>query len=371
MPPSKPSAGIAELSVPLPQRFSTVEIKAKADGELGRSYVTRTRLALVLGVLTLLLGAVVAIAVSFGSVQISVLRAMRDGASPDHAIFFTARVPRVVMGLIVGAVLASVGAALQALVRNPLAEGGILGISGGAALGAILALIFGAHFGSTELLVPLCAFVVALATTVAIYRLAQINGRLEPFSLLLVGVIFNAMWGAAILLINSLVNFYHADSILFWLMGSLAAPTYQESIVTGVLGAIGFAVLFYYARDMNLLSLGDEAAGDLGVDVDWVRRAIFISTSVMIGVTVSVSGMIGFVGLIVPHLLRLAFGADHRLLLPACAIGGAAFMVAADLVARTVIAPAELPVGVITALCGGPFFIFLLRREGRTTIGVV
>jgi iron complex transport system permease protein len=138
-----------------------------------------------------------------------------------------------------------------------------------------------------------------------------------------------------------------------------------------VLGAIGFAVLFYYARDMNLLSLGDEAAGDLGVDVDWVRRAIFISTSVMIGVTVSVSGMIGFVGLIVPHLLRLAFGADHRLLLPACAIGGAAFMVAADLVARTVIAPAELPVGVITALCGGPFFIFLLRREGRTTIGVV
>jgi len=368
--------GIADLSAPWPEQSSALEhraaeINADADGELSSSYVTRTRLALVLGVLTLLLLAVVVIAASFGSVQISVVRAIRDGSSPDHAIFFTARVPRVVMGLIVGAVLASVGAALQALVRNPLAEGGILGISGGGALGAILALIFGAHFGSTELLVPLCAFGVALATTVAIYRLAQINGRLEPFSLLLVGVIFNAMWGAAILLINSLVNFYHADSILFWLMGSLEAPTYQESVVTGVLGAIGFAVLIYYARDMNLLSLGDEAAGDLGVDVDWVRRAIFISTSVMIGATVSVSGMIGFVGLIVPHLLRLAFGADHRLLLPASAIGGAAFMVAADLVARTVIAPAELPVGVITALCGGPFFIFLLRREGRTTIGIV
>jgi len=342
-----------------------------AQSDLGGAYLTASRMTLVLGTLMVVLCVVVAIATTFGSVPISITRALRDGASPDHAIFFAARVPRVVMGLIVGAVLASVGAALQALVRNPLAEGGILGISGGGALGAIVALIFGAHFGPTELLVPLSAFIAALATTFAIYRLAQIDGRLEPFSLLLVGVIFNAMWGAGILLINSLVNFYHADSILFWLMGSLEAPTYQESLITGLLGAIGFAVLFYYARDLNLMSLGDEAASDLGVDLDWVRRAIFISTSVMIGVAVSVSGMIGFVGLIVPHLLRLAFGADHRLLLPASAIGGAGFMVAADLAARTVIAPAELPVGVITALCGGPFFIFLLRREGKRSIGVV
>jgi iron complex transport system permease protein len=364
------------LSAPQFERLSAPnrlprEIAGNAESDLSGAYLTRSRMTVVLGTLMLLLCVVVAIATTFGSVPINITRALRDGASPDHAIFFTARVPRVVMGLIVGAVLASVGAALQALVRNPLAEGGILGISGGGALGAVLALIFGTHFGGTELLVPLSAFIAALATTVAIYRLAQIDGRLEPFSLLLVGVIFNAMWGAAILLINSLVNFYHADSILFWLMGSLEAPTYEESLVTGVLGAIGFAVLVYYARDLNLMSLGDEAASDLGVDLDWVRRAIFISTSVMIGVAVSVSGMIGFVGLIVPHLLRLAFGADHRLLLPASAIGGAGFMVAADLAARTVIAPAELPVGVITALCGGPFFIFLLRREGKRTIGIV
>jgi iron complex transport system permease protein len=153
-------------------------------------------------------------------------------------------------------------------------------------------------------------------------------------------------------------------------MGSFEAPTYREVAMVALLGSAGFTVLIARARDMNLLSLGDDEAAHLGVEVDKLRRLIFVATSIMIGAAVSVSGIISFVGLIVPHMIRLALGADHRLLLPAAILGGAAFTVAADLVARVVIAPAELPVGAITALCGGPFFIYVLRREGRKSLAL-
>ncbi len=335
-----------------------------------RAHLTRARM---IATLAALLAAVIVCALAaaaFGSVHISIARALADASSPDHAIFFGARLPRVLMGIAVGAVLASVGAALQALVRNPLAEGGILGISGGGALGAIVALIVFAHSEASYAAVPAIAFVSALVATVAVYRLALVDGQLEPFTLLLVGVIFNAFWGAAIMLVNSVVNFYYAHSILFWLMGNLEAPTYGEVAMVAALGLSGFAALMMLARDMNLMSLGDEAAADLGVEVDACRRIIFFATSIMIGAAVSVSGIISFVGLIVPHVLRLALGPDHRLLLPASLLGGAAFLVLADLIARVAIAPAEIPVGAITALCGGPFFIYMLRREGRKPLGL-
>ena len=335
--------------------------EAAADG-LHRAHLTFARLLAVLGILTVILLIVAVTACAFGSVHVDLVRAFSDRAGADHAIFFAARLPRVLMAAIVGAVLAASGAALQALVRNPLAEGGILGISGGGAFGAIVALIVGARLGAPEGIVPLCAFGAALLSTVAVYGLAVVEGRLEPFTLLLVGVIFNSFWGAAIMIVNATVNFYVVHSILFWLMGSFEAPTWREIATAAGLGTLGFAALMAHARDMNLLSLGDEAAGELGVDVDQVRRAIFLWTSIMIGAAVSVSGIISFVGLIVPHVIRLALGADHRLLLPAALLGGAAFMIAADLLARTIIAPAELPVGAITALCGGPFFVYLLRR---------
>ena len=332
------------------------------------AYLSPGRMIAVLGVMAALLAVVAAVAVAFGTVRIDLYRALTESASPDHAILFSARLPRVLMGAVVGVVLAAVGAALQALVRNPLAEGGILGISGGGAFGAILALIFGYHLGGPAALVPLCAFAMALLSTLAVYRLAQVDGRLEPFSLLLIGVIFNAFWGAVIMAVNAVVDFYHAHSIIAWLMGGLEAPSYYEVAMVAALGLAGFAMLIMRARDMNLLSLGDDAAADLGVNIESLRRAIFLATSVMIGAAVSVSGIIGFVGLIVPHILRLVLGADHRLLIPASVFGGAAFLVGADLIARTVIAPAELPVGVITALCGGPFFIYLLRREERSAL---
>ncbi|HXW83694.1 MAG TPA: iron ABC transporter permease [Candidatus Binataceae bacterium] len=334
------------------------------DPEFSRAHLTVARLTLTLGGLAALALAATVAGLAFGSVHISLSRALTDPSSPDHAILLGARLPRVLMGLAVGAVLAAVGAALQALVRNPLAEGGILGISGGGALGAIVALVFFSG-GGEDTVVPAVAFGAALLSTVAVYRLAMTDGQLEPLTLLLVGVIFNAFWGAAIMLVNTVVNFYYTRTILFWLMGSLEAPTWREvTMVTG-LGLGGFVALMSRARDLNLLALGDEAAADLGVEVNVLRRTIFLATSVMIGAAVAVSGIISFVGLIVPHILRLAFGADHRLLLPASLLAGAAFLVIADLVARAVISPAEIPVGAITALCGGPFFIYMLRREGR------
>jgi iron complex transport system permease protein len=333
--------------------------------DLSGAHLTRARTALTLGALSLLVLLSAIVAAAFGSVHISLLRALDEPLSPDHAIFFSARLPRVLMGAAVGAALAAVGAALQALVRNPLAEGGILGISGGGAFGAIVALVLVAGRASAVATVPLCAFGAALLSTVVVYRLALVDGRLEPFTLLLVGVIFNSIWGAAIMLVNSVVNYYYVHDIVFWLMGSLEAPTYGEVAMVTVLGIAGFAVLMAHARDLNLLSLGDETAGELGVEVDRMRRLIFVATSVMIAAAVSVSGIISFVGLIVPHMLRLAFGADHRLLLPASFLGGAAFLMLADLLARVAIAPTELPVGAITALCGGPFFIYMLRRGGR------
>jgi iron complex transport system permease protein len=334
------------------------------------AYLTRGRMVLWLVVLIGALIVSLLVAAAFGSVRINLLRALTDSMSADSAIFFGVRLPRVLMGAVVGAILASAGVALQALVRNPLAEGGILGISGGAALGAIVALVLLSASPASDAIVPIVAFGSALVATLAVYRLALIDGRLEPFTLLLIGVIFNAFWGAAIMLVNSVVNFFYAHSILFWLMGNLEAPSYHEVAIVATLAAIGFVVLMFRARDLNLLSLGDEAAAEMGVEVDRLRRLIFFATSIMIGAAVSVSGIISFVGLIVPHVLRLALGSDHRLLLPASLVAGAAFMVIADLVARTAIAPTEIPVGAITALCGGPFFIYMLRREGRKSFSL-
>jgi iron complex transport system permease protein len=204
-----------------------------------------------------------------------------------------------------------------------------------------------------------------MGTTLLIYRLALVHGRLQPYALLLTGVVFNAFCSAIIMLINSLVDFYQSHAILFWLMGSLAAHDYLTVGVTSLYVGAAAAWLVSQGRRLNLLSLGEESALQLGINVEALRRGIFLTSSLLVGAIVAVSGMIGFVGLIVPHLLRLLFGADHRLLLPASLFGGALFLVGADTLARTVASPIELPVGVVTALCGGPFFVYLLRKEGR------
>jgi iron complex transport system permease protein len=291
------------------------------------------------------------------------------GVSPA-VIVWEVRLPRLLLAFLVGASLATVGVALQALLRNPLADPYILGISSGAALGAALALQFGLAWaigGFTA--VQLCAFIFAAATIGVIYRIAVADGRIPVQTLLLAGVIINAILSALILFITSLSDSTSAFRLFFWLMGSLATLGYDGLGALTAIVSVGIGVLCAQGRNLNLLSLGDDPAQGLGLDVERVKRVIFITTALLTGAAVAVSGLIGFVGMIVPHAVRMVLGPDHRLLLPASALVGGTFLAVADTVARSLLAPAELPVGVITALCGGPFFIYLLMSHRKEAIG--
>ena len=324
-------------------------------------YLTARRLAATTAVLAALLVLSVAGAMLVGPVRVSIWRALMDAQSTDRIILFRTRLPRVLLGAVVGGSLGASGAALQALLANPLACPHLLGISGGAAVGGVVALIAGAE--AISLVVPLAAFAGALFAIVVVYLCARAGGRSTPYALLLVGVVFNVLASAAIMVINAIASYAQAHGVLFWLMGSLSGQSWRLIAAAAVYALAGLAWLAAHAQDLNLLAAGEEGAAELGVDVERARRAVFVAASLLVGAAVSVSGMISFVGLIVPHLIRLVFGADHRLLLPASFLGGAAFLVWADTLARTALAPAELPVGVVTALLGGPFFLFLLRRE--------
>jgi iron complex transport system permease protein len=336
-------------------------------------HLTKRKWLLVNCLLLLSLVGSIIICTSLGAVPVSLAHAWHAPSvdNPDYVILVRTRLPRVLLATIVGGALGVAGAALQALLHNPLACPHILGVSGGASLCGIIVLIFTGTAAASLTgflrisLVSLAAFLGAAGTTLLIYRTALSHGRLQPYTLLLTGVVFNAFCGALIMLVNSLVDFYQSHSILFWLMGSLAAQDYVTVSAIGFYVLIGAGWLITQSRKFNLLSLGEESAAQLGVDVETLRRGTFLASSLLVGAIVSVSGMIGFVGLIVPHLLRLLFGADHRLLLPASAWGGAIFLLWADTLARTVVSPTELPVGVVTAMCGGPFFLYLLKKEGR------
>lgn len=313
----------------------------------------------------------IAAAAAIGSVPIDLWQAFTDsGAGTDRVILFETRLPRVLLAAIVGVALGTAGAALQGLLRNPLAEPHLIGVSGGAALGAVVAVIAGGQgvFVSAAVL-PIAASLGALLSMLVVYRLALVSGRLQPYVLLLAGVVYNAFAGALIMFVNSIADHYQAYGILYWLMGNLSTQGYGLVAAIGGYVGVGSLWLMRHARDLNLLSLGEESALQLGVDVDRVRRDTFFASSLLVGAVVSVSGMIGFVGLIVPHVTRLLLGADHRLLLPASALAGAVFLVWADTVARTLLGSVEIPVGVVTALCGGPFFVYLLQRETRRQFG--
>jgi len=335
-------------------------------------YLTWRRFVAVNGALLLALVASIVLASMVGSVHVDVLRALQSGVAnnTDRVILFDTRLPRVLLAAIVGGALGVAGVVLQGLLRNPLAEPHLIGVSGGAALGAVVAVILGGRSVFTEVSVlPLAAAAGALLSMGVIYRLALVHGRLQPYVLLLAGVIYNAFAGALIMCVNAIADFYQAQGILFWLMGSLATQSYRLVVAIGLYAAVGTVWLLLHARQLNVLSLGEESALQLGVDVHRVRRASFLGASFLVGAVVSVSGMIGFVGLIVPHVMRLLLGADHRLLMPASLLAGAIFLVWADTVARTALGIVEIPVGVVTALCGGPFFVYLLKREGGKVFG--
>lgn len=336
------------------------------------AYLTRRRFVVVNGVLLLLLLVSIQLASVIGTVHVDLWRALQSGLAdnPDRVILFEARLPRVLLAAIVGGALAAAGAALQGLLRNPLAEPHLIGVSGGAALGAVVAVILGGRSVVTESsLLPLAAAVGALLSMAVIYRLALVHGRLQPYILLLAGVVYNAFAGALIMCVNAVADVYQAQGILLWLMGNLATQSYRLVCTVGLYTAVATAWLLWQTRQLNVLSLGDEGAQQLGVDADRARRVVFLGASLLVGAVVSVSGMIGFVGLIVPHVMRLLLGADHRLLLPASLLAGAIFLVWADTVARSALGVVEIPVGVVTALCGGPFFVYLLKREGRKVFG--
>ncbi|MGD0697427.1 MAG: iron ABC transporter permease [Terriglobia bacterium] len=283
-----------------------------------------------------------------------------DRHSEATIIIREIRLPRVILAALVGAALAVSGAVLQALLRNPLADPYVLGISSGAALGAIVALWVGGRLAAAS---PLMAFCGAMATIGWVYLLGRRGGRLASYTLLLAGVITASFLSAVILFILTLLSTRDVRGMAFWLMGDLSVVTDAQLRVLAPIVALSIVATYFLAKDLNVLLLGEEEAAHLGVAVTRVETATFLLASLLTGMAVSVSGAIGYLGLLVPHLGRMLVGNDHRTLLPTAALGGAMVLVISDTLARTIVAPAELPVGAVTAVAGAPVFIYLLRRS--------
>lgn len=283
-----------------------------------------------------------------------------------RVVFFRLRLPRVVMAGVVGASLGVVGAALQALFRNPLAEPLTMGVSGGGALGASVAIAFGmgAHVGGLPV-VFVAAFLGAGAAVLVVYRLARTGAVVLPGALLLAGVVLNTIAAAGVVAIQYFADYTRALQILRWTIGSLDAVGFDLIWRMLLFLVPGWLLLLWSARDLHLLAIDEETAASLGVNVRRSERIIYAAASLVVGVTVAVGGTIGFVGLIVPHAVRLLFGEDVRVVLPCSFVLGAAFLMLADAAARTILGAGEIPVGAITALAGGPVFLWLLRRQQR------
>lgn len=282
------------------------------------------------------------------------------GLSPDQFdILFQIRLPRILLAAAVGGSLATAGASYQALLRNPLAEPYLLGISNGAAVGTMVALVF---FGVNEWSRPILAFAGSLLATLAVYRLARGRTGATPERLILAGVIVTTFLSSVIVFVTTMMDATRIRSFTFWLLGDLSGTSKALLPVAISIAIAGAVALTLHARSLNLLMLGERDAFDLGVEVGRVRIVVFVVASLLVGSSVAASGSVGYVGLVVPHLARLSLGSDNRINIPAAALGGALFVIVADTVARTLIAPRELPVGAITALIGAPLFIYLLKR---------
>jgi iron complex transport system permease protein len=310
------------------------------------------------------------LAASIGSSHVSLHDLIQvaggGGDASTRGIVIDFRLARVLLAACVGAALASAGASYQAVLRNPLADPFILGVSGGAALGAVLYIAIAPASGLGDSIArPAAAFAGAVATLLLLFALTRFHGRTETTVILLTGVVLNALASAMIQFLVSAGDPARFQGILSYLMGAMNAPSWSVVAVVAVLSGAGLAVLLTHAHTLNLLSLGDEEAVQLGVGVERATWTVVLAASLVTAAAVAFTGIIGFVGLIVPHAVRASLGADHRLLLPASALGGAATLMLADAAARTLLAPVELPVGVVTALVGGPFFLALLVKRLR------
>jgi iron complex transport system permease protein len=329
----------------------------------------RRQLAVVVPSFGLVTLVVLVTAPMLGSTAINLVRVF-DPSVPwadnvDAQIFFVARLPRVLAGALVGSTLAAAGVVLQALLRNPLATPFTLGVSASAALGAMLAIAFNLDvslFGTAA--VSIASFVGSLVGTAIVYLLAtRINKALSTNVLLLAGVTLNTFFSALITFVQYLIDFADWYRTARWLLGNLDVSSFSPLVASLPLVSVSFVLFAMLPRALNLLSLGEDVASARGVDVGRAQRIAFLSASLATGAAISLAGPIGFIGVVVPHLVRLLVGSDHRVVLPASILFGAAFLVVCDLIARTVMAPIELPVGIVTAMIGGPFFIWLLVRR--------
>jgi iron complex transport system permease protein len=308
-----------------------------------------------------------------GEVVGAVLRALGLDAGPaanptgDIALW-TIRFPRIVLALLIGAALAASGTLMQAVFSNPLAEPSVVGVSSGAALGAAAAIVFGWTFLG-EWSVALAAFIAGLATTLFVYFASRTRGKTEVVTLVLTGIAINAFAGAALALLTFLGDSASREQIIFWQLGSLNGARWQQVAIIAPLVLIGLIVAFSLARTLDLFSLGERGARHLGVNVELVRIIVIVIVAVLVSAAVAFAGIIAFVGLVVPHLMRMVLGPAHRPLLIASVLGGALLMASADLVARTAVPMADLPIGMLTSLVGGPFFFWLLRRTRRRSGG--
>jgi len=328
------------------------------------------RLVLALGALAGLLVVVAVAALFIGAARLSpaaVLTALTGGAAVedvDRAVVLSLRLPRVLVAALAGGALAVAGTAFQALTRNPLAEPAVLGVSSGAAFGVVLGQLFGLGLGIVQALgLAAFAFAGAFVAGGAVYLIASTAAGMPVHTLLLAGVIVGLFFGSAITVLISLVDVDRLGAVIHWLLGNVAPIPPGPLLVFAALAGAGFALTLSQARRLNLLALGEEAAEQLGVDALALKRRIFAGAVLLVSSAVAFAGPIGFVGLIVPHCLRAMLGPDNRVLIPSALLGGAAFLLAADTLARSIVAPAELAVGVITSFCGAPFFVYLLRAR--------
>jgi iron complex transport system permease protein len=303
---------------------------------------------------------IITLAVTMGAAVVP-WRAITSGDATARAIVFDLRLPRVILAALVGATLAVAGVTFQTVLRNPLADPFILGVSGGAACGAAIVTAFG--LGRVPGLVPVVAFLGACGATAAVFVLARRRDHTDTTRLLISGLVLNAFFSAVILIAFAFAQQSDLTAALRWMMGSLFGASWSDVAIVGVLFALALVALITLANDLRMLAFGEDDAKSRGVDVERVKLIALVASSLITGAAVAVSGIIGFVGLLVPHLVRLAWRRDFRFLLPLCAIGGATLLVAADLVSRIALPPTELPLGAFTAILGVPLFLSLLRRS--------
>jgi iron complex transport system permease protein len=283
-------------------------------------------------------------------------------------IIINLRLPRILMAALVGAGLSVVGTSYQGIFKNPMADPYVLGISSGAAFGATLAIISGLQIHILGVgLTTFCAFIGAIVTTLVVYNIARVGNKIPSVTLLLAGIALSYLLSAAISLIM-IFNRDEIEKIVMWTMGNLASASWSEVLILTVLIGVCILVVYFFAKDLNLMLLGDESAKNLGVEVDKVKRIIMFVATLIVAGAVSFSGIIGFVGLIIPHTIRLLFGPDHKVVIPFSALGGAIFLIICDTIARTIAPPAEIPVGIITSLFGVPFFLYLLYKSKRNVM---